>query len=111
MDMVSPVEWDEEAQDNAIRQARTLTSRDPEAASLLVAHVIAEQEMQEQRGTLVSRVPVGYDPGALYDYMCHENGWRPQDINDMHYLTFFMMVRKANERNKREQDAVNNAKK
>lgn len=79
-----------------------MSKRDPEAASLLIAHVVAAREEQgdERRADIT-----GYDPLSLYDYMCKEYQWRPRDIDAMHYPLFFALVEKANERHRRENEA------
>ena len=99
-------DWDDETQRAALRQAQAVSHRDPEAAALLAAHVVASQELQEKRGELVSRTPTGYNPRQIYSYMCKEYGWTPRDIDEMHYITFFAMLHETNERNLREQEAM-----
>ncbi len=101
------MDWDEEAQQNALYSARQAQSRDPEAAALIVTTLAVTQDIQEENGELVDRSPNGYNPIKIYDYACREYGWRPRDIDEMHYLTFFAMVENANERHRRENDAFN----
>lgn len=98
------MEWDQDAQDAAVQQARSMSSRDPEAASLLIAHVVAAQELQEQRGSVAAHVPINYDPRKLYDYMCKEYGWTVRECDETHYMTFFALVHEANERHRKEAD-------
>lgn len=104
VDQVQPLYWDEEAQENAVVQARQIASRDPEAASLLVAQVVAEQELSKDRA-YVDPFANTYKPALVYDRACKEYGWRPKDIDEMHYLTFFAMLREANERHRQENEA------
>lgn len=102
---VEVMDWDAEAQNEAMRKARELQIRDPESASLLIATLVVTQDAQEQQtGSPVSRAPVDYEPVKLYDFACKEYGWRPRDINEMHYLLFFALVNAANERRRREED-------
>lgn len=86
-------------------KARQISSRDPEAASLLVAQVVAEQEMAKDSGYSRDPFQGHYNPVLLYDRACREYGWRPKDCDDMHYLTFFAMLREANERHQQENEA------
>jgi hypothetical protein len=96
------MDWDDEAQREAMRQARELQKRDPEAASHLIVTLQATQEEQEKKGNIVDRRPDGYDPIKLYDIVCKEYGWRPKDIDEMHYMTFFAMVRAMMDRHEEE---------
>lgn len=96
-DKTVDVSWDYEAQQVALVQSQMIAQRDPEAASLLVGQLLYAQETQPEG------VKMGlYDPLELYDVMCHENGWTPRDIDTMHYLTFFGIVKKRNERVRKE---------
>jgi hypothetical protein len=104
--MVVVQDWDGEAQNEAMRRARDLQVRDPESAALLVATLVVTQDAQEKMGTPASRAPVDYNPVKLYDFACKEYGWRPRDINEMHYLLFFAMVNAANDRHRREEEDV-----
>jgi hypothetical protein len=105
--MVEVMDWDADAQNEAMRKARELQARDPESASLLIATLVVTQDAQERHmGAPVSRAPVDYDPVKLYDFACKEYGWRPRDINEMHYLLFFAMVNAANDRHRREEEDV-----
>lgn len=100
------MDWDDEAQREAMRQARELQKRDPEAASILIVTLSATQEDQEKNGKIADRRPDGYDPIKLYDLVCKEYGWRPRDIDAMHYLTFFAMVRAMIDRHERENEEI-----
>lgn len=100
------MDWDDEAQREAMKQARELQRRDPEAASHLLVTLAATQEEQEKSGTIVDRTPEGYRPIVVYDLACREYGWRPRDIDEMHYLTFFAMMREMADRKERENDAM-----
>lgn len=103
VDVVQPLYWDEEAKEVALYQARQLSHRDPEAASLLVAQTVAEQEMSKDEA-YANPFADQYNPALMYDRACREYGWRPKDIDQMHYVTFFAMMREANERRKQEQE-------
>jgi len=105
VDYVQPLYWDEEAKESAIAQARQLAARDPEAASLLVAQVVAEQELQQQNTDYTESTLNKYSPITAYERACKEYGWKPKDIDEMHYITFFAMLREANERHKQENEA------
>lgn len=100
------MDWDEDAQREAMRQARELQKRDPEAASHLIVTLQATQEDQEKQGIIVDRRPDGYDPIKIYDIVCKEYGWRPIDIDEMHYMTFFAMVRAMMDRHEQENEQL-----
>jgi hypothetical protein len=106
VDYVQPLYWDEEAKEAAIAQARQLAVRDPEAASLLVAQVVSEQELQKDASYTDTSFNQ-YNPILVYERACKEYGWTPRQIDEMHYLTFFAMLREANERHKQEQASYN----
>lgn len=83
-------------------QAQEMSSRDPAAATLLVANLIASEKEAEQKG----EQPTGYDPIELYAFMCKEYAWRPIDIDSMHYPTFFALVRKTKKRIDKEREQM-----
>jgi hypothetical protein len=99
------MDWDEDAQRDAERSAREIAARDPEAASLLIQTLVVTQDAQEAKGVPVPRRPADYEPMKLYEFAAKEWGYRPKDIDEMHYLTFFALVREANERRKKENDS------
>ncbi len=98
------MDWDDDDQREAQRQARELTKRDPEAASLLIQTLVVTQDAQEAKGVPVSRRPMGYEPMKLYEFAASEWGYRPKDIDEMHYMTFFALVHEASERKKKENE-------
>lgn len=99
------MDWDDDAQMQAQRTAREIAARDPEAASLLIQTLVVTQEAQEAQGIPAMRRPEGYEPMKLYEFAANHWGYRPKDIDDMHYLTFFALVREATERLKRENES------
>jgi hypothetical protein len=104
VDYVQPLHWDQEARETAVYSARQLSARDPEAASLLIAQVVAEEELSKDR-EYADPFASTYNPALVYDRACREYGWRPRDIDEMHYLTFFAMLREANKRHKEENES------
>lgn len=105
-DKVHPdVQWDKEAQEAAMAKAQTLAKRDPEAAALLVTQLIATQKAEQSKGDPITHVPLDYKPARLYAFMARECGWTPREIDNMHYLAFFAIVREVNERLRQEQQA------
>lgn len=107
--MTLDVVWDEEAMERAVQQARDVTHRDPEAATLLIAQVINQQQRLKELGQ--QPIVAAYRPAKLYAQMCRfYKGWTPKVIDDMHYLTFFAMVREANELAREENKQMNDIK-
>lgn len=101
------MDWDDEAQYEAQRNAREIAARDPEAASLLIQTLVVTQEDQEAKGIPAMRRPDGYEPMKLYEFAANHWGYRPKDVDAMHYLTFFGMIREATERLKKENESKN----
>ena len=66
-----------------------------------MAQLLAAQKSADERGEYVEDV-FRYDPAELYAFMCKEYGWRPCDIDEMHFRTFFALVRKTKKRIERE---------
>jgi hypothetical protein len=106
--MTEAMDWDDEAQAEALFQARQMQVRDPEGAAMLLATLVITQDLQEQQGEPVERGG-DYEPIKIYDFLCKEYGWTPKDIDEMHYLTAFAMLNQANDRHRREQDDMDNA--
>lgn len=106
----SDIHWDEEARESAMRQAQQTAKRDPEAAALLVTQLIAVQETEKEQGIENVRPPVDYNPLKLYAFIARETGWKPREIDEMHYLTFFGIVREINARVHEENNAYKGLK-
>ena len=87
-------DWDEEACDEAERQARELEAYDLDAASDMRALASAA------RSRLVGR-PIQanepYDPMKIYARMAKYYGWSHDQMERMHFVTFFAYVREASE--------------
>lgn len=107
-EMVEIQDWDAEAQAEALAQARAIQARDPEGAALLIATLVVTQDAQEQSGVPVERGS-DYEPIKIYDFLCKEYGWRPKDIDEMHYITVFAMLNEASERHRKEQEEIDTA--
>lgn len=45
-----------------------------------------------------------YDPAEIYDRACFEYKWTPDICDKMHYLRFFAMLDRANERKRKENE-------
>lgn len=106
-DKVHPdIVWDAEAQEAAMAQAQQVSKRDPEAGALLIAQLIATQKAQQEKGEPITAAPSDYNPARLYAFMAREAGWEPRQIDNMHYLTFFAIVREVNERIQQENKAT-----
>ena len=86
------VAWDSEAEAEATRQAQEASSRDPEAASLLVSQVLVSREIRKEQG-YDEPFASEYDPARLYTQVAREFKYTPTQIDEIHYLTFFAMVR------------------
>ncbi len=106
-----PLNWDTEARERAVvaMQGKDLANRDPEAAALLAAQLVAEEEFDRQRGHEPVNV-AGYKPARAYAVACKEYGWTVKTCDEMHYLTFFAMLREAAEINREQSKAVNNGR-
>jgi 1,2-phenylacetyl-CoA epoxidase PaaB subunit len=91
--MLDSLSWDAEAQQEALIHAQEIANRDPEAASMLITQLLHIQQTQPDEPA-----PSLYDPLALYEVMATEKGWTPKEMDEMHYMTFFGIVRKRNER-------------
>lgn len=107
-DIVVPLDWDDEAQNEAMKSARELQKRDPEAAALLLQTLIATRDEQERTGNVLDVALTGYDPVALYEMAAREYGWTPMEINKMHYLTFFAMIMRTADLRRKEKEEVDN---
>ena len=82
---------------------------DPDGARQLLAQAQAAERKRGKVSRLSGREP--YDPAKLYARMCKfYRGWTPRDIDQMHFLTFFAMVREAGIMNEEEQAEYNKAK-
>src|SRR4051812_14880443 len=53
--MTEAMDWDDEAQAEALFQARQMQVRDPEGAAMLLATLVITQDLQEQQGEPVER--------------------------------------------------------
>lgn len=92
--IVDDLSWDYEAKSAAMRGAQDISHRDPDGAALLVAQLISQEENDDPLYVPPAQI---YQPARLYAQMCHYyQGWTPKVIDDMHYRTFFAMVREAN---------------
>lgn len=76
---------------------------------MLTAQVIAEQEFAKEEG-YVNPFSEIYNPILVYDRACAEYHWTIKDCDEMHYITFFAMLREASERHRQEQAAYNQVK-
>lgn len=105
---VQPLHWDIEARETAVRamQSKSLSSRDPEAAALLAAQLVAEEEFDRQHGN-EPLVTNDYKPARAYAIVCKEFGWTVKQCDETHYLAFFAMLRELNEINQEQQDHIN----
>lgn len=100
--------WDSDARDRALTAANKVASRDPEAASLLIAQTIAEEEYAKEPGYIEPEIFTHkYDPAEIYDRACYEYKWTPEVCDKMHYLRFFAMLDRANERRRKENESYN----
>lgn len=98
--------WDAEAKDAALLQAQQVSKRDPEAGALLIAQLIAVQKTEKEQGINdVTQMPNSYRPAKIYGFMARECHWTPQQMDSMHYLTFFAIVREVNARIQEENNA------
>jgi hypothetical protein len=105
---VQPLHWDIEAREAAVRamQSKSLSSRDPEAAALLAAQLVAEEEFDRQNG-IKPFISGDYNPARAYTIACKEFGWTIKQCDETHYLAFFAMLRELNEINQEQQDHIN----
>lgn len=107
VDVIHPdISWDKEQEREAVREAQRLAERDPEAASLLMAHVAVSQETRHT----AEEDPFEdvYNPTRLYAQMTKYYRISPKELDEMHYLLFFGYLREAqqmNEEEKRQTDS------
>lgn len=104
-------EWDSEARDRAMEQARKLALRDPEAAELLLAQLQVEEEAAKRRAPEVSDAILRkvYRPSALFANMAAFYRWSIPDMNEMDYVLFFVMAEEAEEIQKKRDKAMNSS--
>jgi hypothetical protein len=101
-------EWGEEEIETAQEQARAIMPFDPDGAAQLLAQAQAAQRKLNHMVTPGGKTP--YDPSRLYARMCKFYGWRPKDIDAMHFVTFFAMAREMGVMNEEEQKSYDNAR-
>jgi len=95
-------DWDEEAIAVAIESAQSLMEFDPDGARQLLAQAQAAERKRGKVSRVGAKEP--YDPARLYARMCrYYKGWTPRDIDAMHFVTFFAMVREASIASEEEQ--------
>lgn len=103
--MLQAPEWDEEAIEEAEYQARALESFDPDAASDLRAMAAsARRKLTGQVPGASTREP--YDPMKIYARMAKYYGWSFEQMQNMHFITFFAFVREASEMNEEEKREI-----
>jgi hypothetical protein len=87
------VAWDTESRADAYDQARDLALRDPDAASYLLAHL----DSPDAADAPPRRSQAAYDPMALYARVMrfYKGAVSFTDCQNMHYITFFGLVREA----------------
>jgi len=89
------LEWDFEAEQEAMAEAQRVAERDPEAAALLMAQLAVSQEIRRERNTY-EPFEEEYNPTRLYAQMMKFYRIQPSELNKMHYLLFFGLLREAN---------------
>lgn len=103
-------EWDSEARDRAMEKARKLALRDPDAAEQLLAQLQVEEEAAKKRAPEISDVILRkvYRPSELFANMAAFYRWGWQDMNEMDYVSFFVMAEEAEKIQKKREAANNN---
>jgi hypothetical protein len=106
---VDAPDWDEEAIEEAEYRARAIEPFDPDAASDMRAMAAtARAKLTGQPIASTMREP--YDPMRIYARMSKYYGWSHQDMEQMHFVTFFGYVREANEMSEEEKAEYERAK-
>jgi len=91
------MDWDEEAQVQAIEQARELAERDPDASQLLAAHAMAQP---------THATPNVYDPAQTEAALLLVAGLKPWEGDAMHFVRYFALVREVTLAKERERDEM-----
>jgi len=102
------LDWDDEARQTALDEARSLDEADPEGAAQLRAQVEASLRYEQERaGPILGRVEqygkVGlqssgnapYDPVELYEFAMKYWRMSPTEIKRLDYREFFGYIRQA----------------
>jgi hypothetical protein len=105
-------EWDSEARERAMEQARKLAMRDPDAAEQLLAQLRVEEEAAKKRAPEISDAILRkvYRPSALFANMAAFYRWSWESMNNMDYVAFFVMAEEAEEIQRKRDKAMNNGK-
>lgn len=105
-------EWDSEARERAMEQARKLALRDPDAAEQLLAQLRVEEEAAKRRAPEIGDAILRkvYRPSALFANMAAFYRWSIPDMNEMDYVLFFVMAEEAEEIQRKREKAMNEGK-
>jgi hypothetical protein len=93
-----------------MEHARKVAMRDPDAAELLLAQLRVEEEAAKKRTPEISDAILRkvYDPMKLFANMAVFYRWSDQEMNELDYVKFFVYAEKAEEIQKKREEAINN---
>lgn len=91
--MADDCDWDEEAVEQAVETAHALMDADPDGARQLLAQAQAAQRRLRPDVKLALKTP--FDPMALYAQVAKYYRFSHQEMEQLHFPTFFGYVREA----------------